>query len=82
MIDSHDFFMIMYLVLTIPWMLLSISAAIQPDTRRRRYVHASQALIIRVQVATLFFATIAPMIYFFIRHSVKRIPGGKLPKQI
>lgn len=34
--DLHDLFMILYLILTLPWMLLSTLNATSTKTRRRR----------------------------------------------
>ncbi|PRT55850.1 Protein CWH43 [Wickerhamiella sorbophila] len=63
--DWHDIFMISYMVLTIPWTALRI--ALTP---------AGKALQWRKWTATAFFTTIAPLIYFFIQHKVKRVPGA------
>ena len=61
----HDFFMIIYLVLTLPWMILSTLSARTPATQRYR------------QVAMLgFLATIPPLIWQYYRHSVLRIAGA------
>lgn len=65
-IDLHDFFMIVYLVLTLPWMLLSTSASIKAKTRWRR-----QWMMIG------FIATLPPLVWQYYRHSVLHIPGGE-----
>ncbi|KAJ3560934.1 hypothetical protein NPX13_g9132 [Xylaria arbuscula] len=64
--DWHDIFMISYLVATIPWtagcLLLS-----PPNAKAIKY---------RRYIATAFFATIIPMVYFFIQHKIHRVPGA------
>ena len=64
--DWHDIFMISYLVATIPWMFgcLALSPANAKAIQYRKYV------------AGAFFGTIIPLVYFFIRHKVHRVPGG------
>ncbi|KAG9297374.1 hypothetical protein G9A89_009458 [Geosiphon pyriformis] len=64
--NIHDISMISYIVLTLPWMLGSL--AIAPDNPR--------AQMYRKRLIMLFFGTLAPMIYFFIRHKVYAIPGA------
>ncbi|CAE6456415.1 unnamed protein product [Rhizoctonia solani] len=65
--DVHDVLMILYMVCNLPWMLGSISYTPQGHhaSRNRRKITAS-----------LFFGALPPMIYFFIRHKVQRIPGA------
>ncbi|KAH7341955.1 Frag1/DRAM/Sfk1 family-domain-containing protein [Rhizoctonia solani] len=65
--DAHDVLMILYMVCNLPWMLGSISYTPQGyhASRKRRKI-----------VAGLFFGALPPMIYFFIRHKVQRIPGA------
>ncbi|CAE6519168.1 unnamed protein product [Rhizoctonia solani] len=65
--DVHDVLMILYMVCNLPWMLGSISYTPQGyhESRKRRKI-----------VASLFFGALPPMIYFFIRHKVQRIPGA------
>ncbi|PPQ98754.1 White hypersensitive protein [Panaeolus cyanescens] len=65
--DVHDFMMILYMVCNIPWMLLGIVATPSDSTNVRSK---------RKFIATLFFGTIGPLVYFFIRHKVHRIPGA------
>ena len=65
--DWHDIFMISYLVLTIPWTFGCL--ALSPSNRR--------ALKYRKIIASTFFGTILPLIYFFIQHKVHKIAGGK-----
>lgn len=64
--DWHDIFMISYLVLTIPWTILGISLS-RPN---------SPALKYRKIFASVFFASIIPLIYFYIQHKVNRVPGA------
>lgn len=64
--DAHDVFMISYLVATLPWTLGCI--ALSPPNPK--------AIYYRKVFGGSFFATIVPLIYFFIQHKVHRIPGG------
>ncbi|KAJ3556781.1 hypothetical protein NM688_g1829 [Phlebia brevispora] len=65
--DWHDILMISYIVLNLPWMLggIACTAPENVKSRRRRRI-----------IATTFFGSLVPMIYFFIRHKVHRIPGA------
>ncbi|KDR76390.1 hypothetical protein GALMADRAFT_226084 [Galerina marginata CBS 339.88] len=65
--DVHDFMMILYMVCNIPWMLLGIATTPVARVAVRRK---------RMLIAGGFFATIAPLIYFFIQHKVHRVPGA------
>ncbi|KAI1757708.1 Frag1/DRAM/Sfk1 family protein [Xylaria castorea] len=64
--DWHDILMISYLVATIPWTVgcLALSPPNAKAIKYRRYI------------ATAFFATIIPMVYFFIQHKIHRVPGA------
>lgn len=62
----HDVFMISYLVATLPWTLGCL--ALSPPNR--------QAIKFRQAFAGSFFATLVPMIYYFIQHKVHKVPGG------
>lgn len=66
--DWHDIFMIAYLVATLPWTLGCI--VLSPPNRI--------AIQWRKRIATIFFASMVPMVYFYIQHKVHRIPGGQL----
>ncbi|KAJ4479963.1 Frag1/DRAM/Sfk1 family-domain-containing protein [Lentinula aciculospora] len=65
--NVHDIFMIMYIVLNLPWMVGGIYSTSQkcPTVRRKRSI-----------IASLFFLFIVPLVYFFIQHKVHRIPGA------
>jgi hypothetical protein len=65
--DWHDIFMISYLVATLPWTLGCL--ALSPANRR--------AVKYRKVLASLFFGTLVPLIYYFIQHKVHKVPGGK-----
>ncbi|KAI0926280.1 hypothetical protein AcW1_008492 [Taiwanofungus camphoratus] len=65
--DAHDVLMISYIVFDIPWMFGSIACTpVQNIQARRR----------RRIMATAFFGSMIPMVYFFIQHKVHRIPGA------
>ncbi len=66
--DWHDIFMISYLVFTLPWTLGCIAIS-PPNPRAIRY---------RKYLATAFFGTLVPMVYFFLQHKMQRIPGGTI----
>lgn len=64
--DWHDIFMISYLVATIPWTLGCLALS-PPNAKAIKY---------RKYIATAFFTTIIPMVYFFIQHKVHRVAGA------
>ncbi|KAI0141737.1 Frag1/DRAM/Sfk1 family protein [Xylariaceae sp. FL1272] len=64
--DWHDIFMISYLLATIPWTAGCLVLS-PPNAKAVRY---------RRRIATAFFATIVPMVYFYIQHKVHRVPGA------
>lgn len=65
--DWHDIFMISYLVATLPWTLGCL--ALSPNNHR--------AVKYRKIMASLFFGTLVPLIYYFIQHKVHKVPGGE-----
>ena len=66
--DWHDIFMISYLVATVPWTAGCL--ALSPNNAR--------AVKYRKLLASAFFGTLIPLIYFFIQHKVHRVPGGEV----
>ncbi|CAN8105366.1 unnamed protein product [Discula destructiva] len=64
--DWHDVFMISYLLATIPWTFgcLALSPPNPVAIKYRKYA------------AGAFYGSIIPLIYFFIRHKVHRVPGA------
>lgn len=66
--DWHDIFMISYLVATIPW-TYGCYVLSPPDPKAIKY---------RKIFAGSFFATIVPLVYFFIQHKVHKVAGGTL----
>lgn len=64
--DWHDIFMISYIVLTIPWTVI-ITKLSPPKSR----VKMGRAL-----TAITFFATLIPLVYWFIQHKVHDRPGA------
>ncbi|KAK0609615.1 Protein cwh43 [Lasiodiplodia hormozganensis] len=64
--DWHDIFMISYLVATIPW-TYGCYVLSPPNVKAIKY---------RKIFATSFFATIVPLVYFFIQHKVHKKAGA------
>lgn len=64
--DFHDFFMIGYIALTIPWTLTV--TLLSP--------YASAVRTGRAITATTFFAMLVPLVYFFIQHKVHVVAGA------
>lgn len=64
--DWHDIFMISYLVATLPWTTGCIMLS-PPNVEAIKY---------RKILGGSFFATLVPLVYFFIQHKVHRVPGG------
>ncbi|RAO65321.1 uncharacterized protein BHQ10_001333 [Talaromyces amestolkiae] len=64
--DWHDIFMISYLVATLPWTLGCL--ALSPANRR--------AVKYRKVLASLFFGTLVPLVYYFIQHKVHKVAGA------
>ncbi|KAF5327734.1 hypothetical protein D9619_004534 [Psilocybe cf. subviscida] len=63
--DVHDAMMVLYIVCNLPWMLGGAWVTRNTAVRRNRWT-----------VASCFFATLVPLIYFFVQHKVHRIPGA------
>ncbi|KAK7422059.1 Protein cwh43 [Neonectria punicea] len=64
--DWHDILMISYLVATLPWTTGCIALS-PPNPRAIKY---------RKYLASAFFGTLVPLIYFFIQHKVHRVAGA------
>ncbi|ODV83477.1 hypothetical protein CANARDRAFT_9538 [[Candida] arabinofermentans NRRL YB-2248] len=64
--DAHDIFMVLYIVLTIPWDL-SITMLTAPRSSLRRY---------RKYMALTFFFMLIPLIYLFIQHKAHKVKGA------
>ncbi|KAK7754419.1 Protein cwh43 [Diatrype stigma] len=64
--DRHDFFMISYIVLTIPWTSGCIALS-PPNPRAVKY---------RKCFAVAFFSAIVPMVYLYIQHKTYRVAGA------
>ncbi|KAH7912023.1 Frag1/DRAM/Sfk1 family-domain-containing protein [Hygrophoropsis aurantiaca] len=62
--DAHDVLMVVYIICNVPWMLGTIMHSHGKARARRRII------------ATAFYASILPLIYFFIQHKVHRVPGA------
>ncbi|OAA56063.1 calcofluor white hypersensitive protein [Cordyceps fumosorosea ARSEF 2679] len=64
--DWHDILMISYIVATLPWTTGCI--ALSPNN--------PTAIKYRKYLASAFFGTLVPLIYFFIQHKVHRVAGA------
>ncbi|OBT52459.1 hypothetical protein VE04_05988, partial [Pseudogymnoascus sp. 24MN13] len=64
--DWHDIFMISYLVATLPWTLGCLALS-PPNPTSIKY---------RKIFGGAFFATIVPLVYFFIQHKVHKVAGA------
>lgn len=64
----HDIFMISYLVATLPWTLGCLALS-PPNPKAIKY---------RKILASLFFGTLVPLIYYFIQHKVHKVAGGMI----
>ncbi|KIW69733.1 hypothetical protein PV04_05592 [Phialophora macrospora] len=64
--DWHDIFMISYLVFTLPWTLGCLALS-PPNAKAVKY---------RKVLASLFFGTLVPLVYFFIQHKIHRVAGA------
>ncbi|CRK26021.1 hypothetical protein BN1708_004085 [Verticillium longisporum] len=64
--QRHDIFMISYIVATLPWTIGCVALS-PPNPKAIRY---------RKIIASSFFGTLVPLIYFFIQHKVHRVPGA------
>ncbi|KAH8555376.1 calcofluor white hypersensitive protein [Umbelopsis sp. PMI_123] len=65
--DTHDIAMILYLLCTLPWQI-----GVWKTTPRSSHTAAKWRKIF----TSLFFATLPPMIYYFLQHKVHRVPGA------
>ncbi|WWC64717.1 uncharacterized protein I303_107328 [Kwoniella dejecticola CBS 10117] len=63
--DLHDLFMILYLLLTVPWMFLSTQNCVNKSVRSKRRIPFFG-----------FLAMVPPVIWFYYQHSVLRTPGA------
>lgn len=64
--DLHDLAMIVYLVLDAPWMYLSWAHSTDPRAKKWR-----------AMCAAAFFGCLPPLIYLFVQHNIKKVPGGE-----
>lgn len=61
--DIHDVFMITYIVLTLPWDIMIVRLS---TTGKK----------LKGFVAAAFFGTLVPLVYWYIQHQVKHVPGA------
>jgi hypothetical protein len=64
--DWHDILMISYLVATIPWTAGCLFLS----------PHNAKAIKYWKYIATPFFTTIIPMVYYFVLSKIHRLAGG------
>lgn len=64
--DFHDIFMISYILLTIPWTLITTLLSPKGSVVKRG----------RALTAVAFFGTLVPLVYWFIQHKVHVRPGA------
>jgi hypothetical protein len=64
--DAHDVFMIAYIILTIPWEYFVISSTPKGSSLRSK----------RFWTSISFFATLVPLVYWFIQHKVHKLAGA------
>jgi hypothetical protein len=64
--------MISYIVFTIPWTTGCIALS-PPNAKAIKY---------RKYLASAFFGTLVPLVYFFIQHKVHRVAGGKTTQRL
>lgn len=64
--DWHDIFMILYIVMTIPWNIGITTLSPKLSTERKGRFYTSLA----------FFGTMVPLVYWFIQHKVHIRPGA------
>ncbi|GAA5915772.1 Cwh43p [Sporobolomyces salmoneus] len=64
--DVHDVFMVLYIVLNLPYMILHTSLS-PPNSASK---HLRRILSIS------FFASLVPLVYFYLRHKVHRVAGA------
>ncbi|GAA5847258.1 hypothetical protein JCM9279_006160 [Rhodotorula babjevae] len=64
--DVHDVFMVAYIVLNLPYMILE--TVLTPSGTRAK---TSRRIL-----GTAFFATLGPLVYFYLEHKQKRVPGA------
>lgn len=65
---THDIAMVLYLLCTLPWQLGVLATSDKKNPAAVRW---------RKFFTFAFFTTLPPMIYYFVQHKVKRVPGGK-----
>ncbi|KAI9288989.1 Frag1/DRAM/Sfk1 family-domain-containing protein [Umbelopsis sp. AD052] len=64
---THDIAMVLYLLCTLPWQIGVLSTSDKKNPAAVRW---------RKFFTFAFFTTLPPMIYYFIQHKVKRVPGA------
>jgi hypothetical protein len=74
--DVHDIAMILYLVCTPAWMYISSGSLASAGGDSAREALADKARRMRRRAAVGFWSMIPPMVFFFYRHKVLRIPGA------
>ncbi|BGP10619.1 Protein cwh43 [Rhodotorula toruloides] len=67
--DAHDACMVLYIVSNLPYMILQ--TLLTPNTPAARPAKTARRLL-----GTSFFATLVPLVYFYLRHKSDRIAGA------
>ncbi|PRQ75794.1 Frag1/DRAM/Sfk1 family-domain containing protein [Rhodotorula toruloides] len=67
--DAHDACMVLYIVSNLPYMTLQV--LLTPNTPAARRAKSARRLL-----GTSFFATLVPLVYFYLRHKSHRIAGA------
>lgn len=64
--DTHDFFMIAYILLTLPWVIGTTIASPKNSLLKRG----------RCLTGLAFFLTLVPLVYWYVQHKVRVLPGA------
>ncbi|OLY80878.1 Protein CWH43 [Smittium mucronatum] len=75
--DIHDIAMISYMVLTIPYMIMTIGSGSRLTLLSRADVSLSNKVSFYRKITSIsFFAVIVPMAYYFLQHKVSHVAGA------
>ncbi|OMJ18089.1 Protein CWH43 [Smittium culicis] len=75
--DVHDISMILYIVLTIPYMIMTVSSGSRLTQFSRSNPELSKKVsFYRKFTGISFFVILVPMIYFFLQHKISKVAGA------